>query len=179
LRSVVTVFVSAFRAARHGFINGKGSEQMEITVDTSELKALVGRLEKAGKATPQNTVKVLKTIGLIVGNKAVSYAPRSQKKAEYVATLKGKKTKRATDSFHPGQLKGSITAEVFPERVEIGVPSNSPAQAYAEKIHNSYKRTPHNDAKATEKYIFKARDDSEREYMAAVESLVDKLIAAI
>ncbi len=171
---------------------------MEITVDNRELVALERRLALAGKATPQNIGRVLKTIGVIVKGKAVAYAPRSQTKSEYVATLAGGKTKRATSSFHPGQLKRSITTEVFPERVEIGVPSNSPAKDYAEKIHETWKRTPHNDAQATDHYIhetwkrtphndaqatdhyiFKAQEDSEADYMRAVDALVDKIIKAI
>ena len=152
---------------------------MEITVDNRELVALERRLALAGKATPQNIGRVLKTIGVIVKGKAVAYAPRSQTKSEYVATLVGGKTKRATSSFHPGQLKRSITTEVFHERVEIGVPSNSPAKDYAEKIHETWKRTPHNDAQATDHYIFKAQEDSEADYMKAVESVVDNIIKAI
>jgi len=182
---------------------------MEITVDNRELVALERRLALAGKATPQNIGRVLKTIGVIVKGKAVAFAPRSMTKAEYVKTLKGHnygasqsidfnlmkqtgfvqggklkgvKTKRSTDSFHPGQLKRSITSEVFSDRVEIGVPSNSPAGEYAEKVHETWKRPerqPHNDAQATKEFIFEAQKATEADYMRAVDALVDKIIKAI
>jgi len=155
---------------------------MQISVDTRELVSLHRRLALAGKATQPNIVKVLKTIGLIVGGRAVAYAPRSQTKAEYVATLKRRPpvTKRATSSFTSTQLKTSITSEVFKDRVEIGVPSNSKAEAYAEKVHSDWKMTKHNEgSKARKEFIFEAAKDTEREYMKAVDDLVDRIIKAI
>ena len=155
---------------------------MEVSVDTRELVALERRLALAGKATPNNIKKVLKTIGVIVKGKAVAFAPRSMTKSEYVSTLKGGKTKRRV--FTSGSLKSSITAEVFPDRVEIGVPSNSKAGKYAEKMHddkgNSWKKLGwQNDGQATDKYIYKAGEATERQYMKAVDNLVDKIIRAI
>jgi hypothetical protein len=152
---------------------------MEISVDTRELVSLERRLALAGKATEGNARRMLTAIGTIVLGKSRAYAPRSMTKSEYVATLKGGKTKRATSSFTSGSLKSSITSEVFKDRVEIGVPSNSKAGAYAEKVHETWKPTPHNDSKATDQYIFKAAADSEREYMKAVDDLVDRIIKAI
>jgi hypothetical protein len=155
---------------------------MQISVDTRELVALERRLALAGGATPSNIQKLLKTIGVIVLGKARAFAPRSMTKSEYTSTLVGGKTTRKV--FTSGSLKSSITVEYKPNSVEIGVPSNSKAGEYAEKIHDekgkSWKNIGwQNDSQATDKYIFKAQEATEADYMKAVESLVDKIIAAI
>jgi hypothetical protein len=157
---------------------------MEIIVDTRELVALERRLALAGKATNANKRKMLSTIGSIVGKMAIAMAPRSMTKAEYVSMLKGGKTKRSTSSFTSGSLKSSITTEVKKDSVEIGVPSNSKAGRYAEKIHDekgkSWKKLGwQNDGLATDKYIFKAEEKTKDQYMKAVDGLVDKIIKAI
>ncbi len=146
---------------------------MQITVDYHELQTFATRLEKMGKKTPANIKRGLVAIGNFVQGKAVAYAPRSQTKAEYVATLKGGVTKRATSSFHPGQLKKSIQQEVFADRVEIGVPSNIPAGRYAEKVHTKWNRTPHNtDPQVTEEFIFKAYTKNEKEIALHLDKVV-------
>ena len=159
---------------------------MEITVDTRELVALERRLALAGKATPQNIKKVLNEIGSVVLKKARSLCPISPSKTDYVKTLKRIKPKQSTARvFTSGALTRSITREVFDERVEIGVPSNSEAQAYAEKIHDEKGKTWKNlgvasvRKGATDKFIFKAQEESESEYLRAVDQLVDKLIKGI
>jgi hypothetical protein len=155
---------------------------MEITVDTRELVALERRLALAGKATQPNIRRMLVEIGKLVKGKAVAFAPRSMTKSEYVSFLKGGKTRQTADKFHPGQLKKSITTEVFDDRVEIGVPSNSPAGEYAEKVHSTWKRPerqPHNDAQATKEFIFEAQKATEGDYMKSVEKIVDNIIKGI
>ena len=62
-------------------------------------------------------------------------------KSEYTSTLKGGVTKRKASSFTSGSLKGSITMEVKKDRVEIGVPANSKAGDYAEKMHDEKGRS--------------------------------------
>ena len=150
---------------------------MSVTIQDRELRQLVRRLERAGKATDRNIKTVLTKIGTIVQGTAVKYAPRSMTKSEYVGTLVHGKTKRR--NFTSGQLKGSITSDVKRDRVEIGVPSNSKASDYAEKVHNEWKPTPHNPAVARKKFIFEAEKDEKSRYMREVEGLVDKLIREI
>ena len=155
---------------------------MELTVDTRELVATERRLAQAGKSNPKNIRALLAEIGKMVHGKAVAFAPRSMTKAEYVSFLKGGTTRRTADKFHPGQLKGSITTEVFDDRVEIGVPSNVPAGEYAEKVHATWKRPerqPHNDAQATKEFIFEAQKKTEKDYLATIDKMIDKMIAAI
>jgi hypothetical protein len=150
---------------------------MEVSIDTRELVALERRLALAGKATPKNIRTMLKKIGVIVQGKAVAFAPRSMTKSEYIRTLKTGKTKRSV--FTSGSLKSSITTEVKKDSVEIGVPSNSKAGDYAEKVHQDWKRTQHNPPPATDHFIFKAQEKSEKTYMRAVDDFVDKIIKAI
>lgn len=155
---------------------------MEIKIDTRELVALERRLALAGKRNPSSIKKMLNIIGVIVKGTAVKYAPRSMTKSEYTSTLVNGKTKRKV--FTSGSLKSSITSEVFADRVEIGVPSNSKAGAYAEKIHDEKGKTWknigwQNDSNATDKYIEKAEKDESAKYMKAVDDYVDKLIKGI
>lgn len=155
---------------------------MEISVDTRELVALERRLAIAGKRNPSTIKRMLNIIGVIVKGTAVKYAPRSMTKAEYTSTLVKGKTKRKV--FTTGSLKSSITMEVFDDRVEIGVPSNSKAQAYAEKIHDekgkSWKKIGWQNApEATDKYIEKAEQDESAKYMKAVDDYVDTIIRGI
>jgi len=157
---------------------------MEINIDTRELVALERRLAAAGKRNPTTIKRMLTMIGTIVQGKARAFAPRSMTKAEYVSTLVGGKTTQSADKFHPRQLKNSITKEVFTDRVEIGVPSNSLAADYAEKIHDekgkSWKKVGwQNDSQATDKYIEKAEEATKDQYMKAVDDYVDSIIKAI
>ena len=151
----------------------------ELTIDDRELQGLVRSLERAGKYTGRNKRTLLKKIGTIVHGRAVSYAPRSMTKAEYIATLVHGVTRRATSSFTSGQLKRSITAEYKSDSVHIGVPSNAPAADYAEKVHSEYKRTPHNAPEAQERYIFAAQEDTEDAYMREVTQFVDRIIREV
>lgn len=155
-----------------------------LSVDTTQLDRFVKRMKKAGKKNPKNIKTMFKTIGAIVGKKARTYAPRSMTKSEYVSTLVGGVTERNTTSFTSGSLKNSITTDVFKDRVEISVPSNSAAGKYAEKMHDekgkTWKRVGwQNDSKATDKYITKAYEDSTKDIDRALDNLLDKLIRDI
>ena len=155
---------------------------MGISVDTRELNGMVKRLEMAGKATPKNIKIVLKTIGVIVLKKARDFSPMSMSKSQYVSKLKGKKTKRKV--FTRGSLKQSITSEVKDRSVEIGVPSNSKAGAYAEKMHddrgNSWnKLSIGKQPQSTDKYIYKAEEKTKKTYLKEVDKLIDRLIRGI
>lgn len=156
----------------------------EVNVDTRELQSFVKQLGRAGQKNPANIKKMLEKVGVIVKGKSVTYAPRSMTKSQYVSTLKGKKTKRKTSSFHPGQLKGSVTMEESKNRVDIGVPSNIPAGKYAEKMHDdrggSWKNlNKFNDPEATDKYIYKAYEDSEENVERALDAFLETLIRDI
>ena len=96
-----------------------------VTVDDRELKALVKRLNKVAKKNPSVIRTALAKIGSIVHGRAVSYAPRSKTKSEYISSLVGNKTKRKPSSFTSGSLKASITTDLKDDRVEIGIPNNS------------------------------------------------------
>lgn len=150
---------------------------MSVSVNDRELQAMVRRLERAGRATPRNIRTILSKIGSIVQGTAVKYAPRSMTKSEYVRTLVHGKTKRRV--FTSGQLKGSITADVRTDRVDIGVPSNSRAADYAEKVHKEWKPTSHNPSVARREFIYEAEKDKKREYMREVDRFVDKIIRDI
>ena len=155
-----------------------------VTVDTRELQKLMRRIARVSKHNPGKIKKMFKKIGAIVQGASKAYAPRSPTKAEYVSTLKGGRTRRATSSFTTGNLKKSITVDVKNDRVEIGVPANSPAGKYAEKMHDEKGKTwnklgKHNDGKATDKFIFKAYIDSEKEIESELGDLLDEIIKAI
>ena len=141
---------------------------MQISVDTSSLERFTKRMKRAGVKNPKNIRKMLAEVGSIVHRVAMEYAPRSMSKGQYVSTLKGGKTKRSAGSFTRGSLKNSITAEYKATSVEIGVPSNSLASAYVEKMHDEKGRSwkKHNPFTAREgvsdKYIYKAYDKAKR-----------------
>jgi hypothetical protein len=177
LHCAAMVSASVTSAARSAIFNGRNTI-MEITVDSRELRDFAARLNKIGKETPANIKRGLTVIGSIVKGKAVAFAPRSMTKSEYVKTLVHGKTKRRV--FTSGQLKGSIKAEVFPDRVEIGVASNSRAGAYAEKVHETWKKPSnplyeHNTPETRKEFIFEAAKKSDKE----IEKAVDKILADI
>ena len=157
----------------------------DVTIDDRELKKLMLKISRKSKGSKRAIKKMLSIIGSIVHGKAKAYAPRSATKAEYASTLKGGKTKRKASSFTTGNLKNSITTEVKSDRVEIGVPSNAKGtHKYAEKMHDekgkSWKKLgKHNDGKATDKYIFKAYIDSEKEIMGELDNLLDDIVKGI
>ena len=156
----------------------------DVTIDDRELVRLMKKLRKASKGNQKIINKMFKKIGAIILGVSRAYAPRSMTKGEYLSTLKGGVTKRNTSSFTTGNLKKSITVEVKSDRVEIGVPSNSPAGKYAEKMHDekgrSWRRLGwQNDQKATDKFIFKAFADKRREINKEVETMLDDVIKGI
>ncbi len=156
----------------------------DVKIDDRELVALMRKIERVGKGSPSIIRKMLSKIGSLIHGRAVTYAPRSATKAEYVSTLKRGVTRRKTSSFTSGSLKSSITVDVKRDRVEIGVPSNSKAGEYAEKIHDEKGKTwnnlgKHNDRKATDKYIFKAYEDSERAINKELNQLLDDITKGI
>ena len=155
-----------------------------VTIDDRELVRLMRKIAKASRKNPRLIKRMFAKIGAIIHGRAKAYAPRSKTKAEYTSTLKGGTTKRSASSFTVGNLKKSITVEVKPNRVEIGVPSNSPAGKHAEKIHDEKGRSwkklgTQNDGKATDKYIFKAYADSEREIKGELDNMLDNIVKGI
>jgi len=150
-----------------------------ITIDDKALKRLERRMKRLAKKHPKKIAKMLKAVGSIVHGLAQEYSPMSMSKAQYTSTLKGGKTKRKT--FTRGSLKQSITAEYFPTKVEIGVPSNSKAGDYAEKMHDEkgsswQKLSKGKQPKSRDKYIYAAYEDSEKKIDAALDRLLDDFI---
>jgi len=187
---VETGFANACTAGRQDFTNGTEPKSwrlaVQVTIDTRELQDLGRRLERAGRATPKNFRSMLTEIGLIIWKVARDYCPQSPSKTQYVATLKRGETKRSPTSFTRGQLRNSITTEVFDDRVEIGVPSNSPGGSYAEKIHDERGKSWNklgvgNDDNqyATDKFIFNAATDTERVWMKKADEVVERIIKEI
>ena len=156
----------------------------DVTINDSELKRLMNKIARTSRQNPRAIKSMFTKIAAIVHDRAVAYAPRSKTKSEYTASLKGGKTTRKASSFTVGNLKKSITVEVKKSQVEIGVPSNSPAGKYAEKIHDEKGDTwedigSQNTNKATDKYIFKAYDDSRKEIDAELDKLLDDIVKGI
>ena len=154
---------------------------MQISVDTSQLERFTKRMKRAGVKNPKNIKLMMKKVGSIVHKKAMEFSPRSMSKGQYVSTLKGGKTKRKASSFTRGSLRSSITAEYGATSVEIGVPVNSKAGDYAEKMHDekgkSWKKLSiGKQPKSRDKYIFAAYDDSEKEIDRTLDKMLDDLI---
>jgi len=68
--------------------------------------------------------------------------------------------------------------------VEIGVPSNSPAGKYAEKMHDDHGKSWdnlgwQNDSKATHLYIFKAYEKSKPEISKELSTMLNGIIKKI
>jgi len=150
---------------------------MQVTVDDRELRAFSRRLALAGKHTPKNIKRALSAIGARVAGTAKDLCPESMDRNQYIKTLKTGKTKRR--NFHRGQLKKSIRADVFPERVEIGVPSNKPAAAYAEKIHDKWEPTDHNPPPKQKEYITGAYKKEQRNIVKELDIILDEIIRRI
>ena len=156
----------------------------DVKIDDAQLRRLMKKIARVSKQNPRLIKVMLSKIGAIVQGTAVKYAPRSKTKTEYVQTLKGGKTKRKTSSFTSTNLKKSITLELKKDSVEIGVPSNSPAGKYAEKMHDEKGKSwrqlgNQNDGKATDKYIFKAFLDKRKEISKELDHMLDQIIKGI
>lgn len=164
--------------------NHAGIKMPDVTIDDRELKALMTSIQVASMGNEKILTKMFKKIGSIVGGKARAFAPRSMTKSEYKSTLVSGETDRDASSFTTGNLKKSITVEVNADSVEIGVPSNSPAGKYAEKMHDEHGKTWNNlgwqnDAKATHLYIFKAYEKSKGEITKELNNMLGQIIKKI
>ena len=162
----------------------------DVTIDDRELQSLMKTIARVSMGNEKIITKMFKKIGSKVGGVAKEYAPRSMTKSEYVSTLVGGVTERDTSSFTSGNLKKSITVEVKGKSgnadysVEIGVPSNSPAGKYAEKMHDEHGKSWNflgwqNDSKATHKYIFKAYDDSKSVIERELKNMLNGIVKSI
>ena len=105
----------------------KGLDKV-LTLMDSELQEIVLHGVKTG----------FKTIGLAVRSLSIKMAPISPDMEQYRSTLKTEKGRQNTTfKATPGTLRKSITVLRSNEReVEVGVPSNSPAGDYANRMHN-------------------------------------------
>lgn len=159
----------------------------DFRIDARQLKRLDKSLSKAGKDYRKGAKRFLKEIGSMIQILASKYAPISPNKGQYKRTLKGGKTTRANTSFTSGALQDAIIFEVGKDQVSIGVPSNTPAGKYAEKIHEekgkSWKKrgvaTVAKGPKADEKYIYRAADDRADKVDELLDKVIDDMIAEI
>lgn len=157
----------------------------DLTIDDRELRQLMTKIARVSLGNPKKIKVMLQKIGVIIQGTAKKFAPRSMTKTEYISTLDGGETERRNSSFTSGNLKKSITVEVKQARgggsVEIGVPSNSLAGDYAEKMHDEQGSSWRflgwqNDSKATHKYIYKAFEEEKRNINKELERYLDKVI---
>jgi hypothetical protein len=94
------------------------------------------------------------------------------------------KDPRSTQRPMPGGLMRSITFRSDDSKVECFVPSNSPGGSYAAKMHDEKGRTwkkrgPGTQAKgpkADHKFISRAATDRERDFIAIVNSEIEKVL---
>lgn len=110
------------------------SVTVTLGINSGELARTISMLEKVAPARLRVEMAVANfRIGEMVSGVAKKYCPVSPTKEQYVATLKGGKTKRK--DFHPGQLRDSIHFRATADFAEIFVPSTVPAAQYANFIH--------------------------------------------
>lgn len=135
---------------------------MKMKVNASELRRLARSFGKAGKTYERVSERLLKEYGVRVHGKAQALAPEFSR-----------------------ALRDSITLESYSDHVEIGVPINSEAGSYAEKIHDERGKTWHNLGErsvqkgATDKFIFRAYDDIKRREKEMVDKIIEKTIKDI
>lgn len=152
----------------------------DFKVDASQLKRLDRSLTKAGKDYKKGVKRFLKEIGHTISGLAKKYSPESPTMRDYKNMNQDGETTRANTSITSGSLRDSITYDTGKDFVSIGVPVNSRAGKYAERIHDGKGKTWHErgvrtkqkGSKADEKYITRAGDDSAKE----IDALIDKVI---
>ena len=128
--------------------------------------------QKAGRRIGQRCVTVY----------AKRNAPKSPTKKQHSKTLKRKRI-TARKGFFPGGLERSIAYEVQPSGdVSVFVAKNSPAGAYAKRIHDEKGVTWHKrgagtvakGAQADEKFIERAVNEHVDEYRKVLEQEIDR-----
>jgi hypothetical protein len=154
-------------------------------IDDRQLKRLERNLATAGHRFEKGAQRFLKKLGVWVQGRARELCPESPTLSQYARMNKSGKTKRKNSSITTGSLRDSITVEEKKLAVEIGIPDNSRGGKYAEKIHDQRGREwknlgPRSQQKgATDKFIFKAAEDSKREQSQMIDAVIDEFIKGI
>lgn len=151
---------------------------MNATIDDRELRRLEQSMARSGTAFEKGAQRLLKKLGTWVFGRSKDLCPESPTLRGYARENKSGKTRRSDASVTSGSLRDSISYEESRLKVEIGIPVNAKGGPYAEKIHDERGKTwnnlgPRSKQKgATDKFIFKAYDDSK----AKESELIDKVI---
>jgi len=166
---------------------------LDIEFHYRDLKRLERRLIVAGKETRAMMQRIHTRVGSRVLDRAKRYAPKSPTDAEkrsvsraskaQMAAAKKRRTSTATSRTKPGALQNSIQMRATSMLAEVFVPTNSPAGAYAWKIHEekgvSWEKrgigTVKKGAQADDKFIERAIDDSEMEMVAIIQDESSKI----
>lgn len=159
----------------------------DFKIDTTQLKRLERSLSSAKVDYKKGVKRFLKEVGVRIQGLARKYAPESPTKSDYAKLNKSGKTNRKNTGITTGSLRDSITYDAGRDMVSINVPSNSRGGKYAERIHdkkgtewnNRGPRTVKKGAKADEKYIYRAFDDSEKSIDKLIDKVIDDLTGAI
>lgn len=158
---------------------------MSITVNTSELKRLNRSMKKVGGNFEKASNRLLKKLGVWVHGKSRDLCPESPTVAQYAAANKSGKTARNRTAITTGSLRDSITMQAGTNRVDIFIPANSRGGKYGEKMHDEKGRTwkklgPRSRQKnATDKFIFKAYDESKSIQSELVDDVIDEITRGI
>lgn len=166
---------------------------LEATIKYDQVQRLATRLEVAGRDV-QREIKQLHTrIASKVKDTASLYAPKSPTDAErrsvsratrkQWAAARKRRTSGATSRRKPGALQSSIDFIATAQIAEVFVPTNSPAGAYAYKIHeekglswlNRGIGTRKKGSKADAKFISRAIRDSDGEIVKLIEATAQKM----
>jgi hypothetical protein len=166
-----------------------------ITVEVryKELEAFASRIARAGGNVQQTMLRAHTRMGAKVLATARLYSPKSPTlqerkksskatKAQWAAAEK-RKLATATSRAMPGTLQNSIMLLATASIAEVFVPINSPAGAYAWKMHEEKGKTWKNRGvgtiakgpKADEKFIERAINDNEQALVSILDSEIDKL----
>ena len=132
----------------------------DVTIDMRQLKRLDKGLAKQGKDFKKGTKSLLKKIGTVVQGQATRNAPKNK-----------------------GDLERSITTDIGKDFVSIGVPVNSSAGKYAEKMefekgitwHKRGKGTQRKGPQADDKYIERAAKTTDKQ----INNMIDDVLNGI
>jgi hypothetical protein len=159
---------------------------MSITVDTSELKRLERSMKRAGKDFEKGANRMLKKLGVWVQGRAKDRCPESPTISQYKEMNQDGTTLRDRSSITTGSLRDSITMEQGKLQVHIGIPSNSRGGKYGRKIHDEKGKSwqnfgPQSKTKpdVSDKFIFKAADDSKKVQGEMVDAVIDEFTRGI
>jgi len=166
---------------------------MEIQLQYDDLTKLLGRLERTGRDIQPMLKRIHTRVGKRVFDRARRYAPISPtvadrksvskaSKAQWAAAA-ARKSPTATSRATPGALQNSIELLATSTLAQVFVPTNSPAGAYAWKIHEEKGKTWQNRGvgtvkkgpQADEKFIERAIKDSELDLVAIIEDETRKV----